>query len=216
MYSPVISLYFEGIEEFERDDAVACKCQSCEDSDKCECLRQFGRSYGENKRLINVDDDCKPIVECSRFCKCDETCSNRVVQLGSKFKLEIFNTEDKGLGVRTQEFISKGCYIAEYLGELVNESCDGAYVLQAREHTSSGVYITTLDATRIGNLARFFNHSCSPNMCLVPVRSYYILPNIAFFAKRDIFAYEELTFKYSEVNKGRKCYCRSLECAGYY
>lgn len=52
-----------------------------------------------------------------------------------------------------------------------------------------------IDARRYGNLARFINHSCAPN--LLPVRVFVEhqdlhFPRIAFFANRDIEADEEL------------------------
>mmetsp|Transcript_8755 Transcript_8755/g.14382 ORF Transcript_8755/g.14382 Transcript_8755/m.14382 type:complete len:102 (+) Transcript_8755:2410-2715(+) len=55
-----------------------------------------------------------------------------------------------------------------------------------------------IDATALGNVARFFNHSCSPNMrthqIYVPPAPY---PHIGFFALRDIEIGEELTFDYA-------------------
>lgn len=53
-----------------------------------------------------------------------------------------------------------------------------------------------IDAHYYGNVSRFFNHSCVPNV--VPIRVYYDhqdlrFPKIAFFAARDIVADEEIT-----------------------
>lgn len=47
-----------------------------------------------------------------------------------------------------------------------------------------------------GNVSRFFNHSCSPNV--VPIRVYYEhqdlrFPKIAFFASENIGANQEIT-----------------------
>lgn len=80
----------------------------------------------------------------------------------------------------------------------------------------------TLDSRFVGNLGRFFNHSCDPN-CFV--QSVFInthdlrLPEVAFFAKRPIRAMEEITWNYNyEVDSlpGRKiqCHCNSLKCVG--
>lgn len=54
-----------------------------------------------------------------------------------------------------------------------------------------------IDARRYGNIARFINHSCAPN--LLPVRVFVEhqdlhFPRIAFFANRDIEADEELGY----------------------
>lgn len=53
-----------------------------------------------------------------------------------------------------------------------------------------------IDANFYGNVTRFFNHSCSPNV--VPIRVYFEhqdlrFPKIAFFAAADIEADEEIT-----------------------
>lgn len=55
-----------------------------------------------------------------------------------------------------------------------------------------------IDAKQYGNFARFINHSCEPN--LIPIRVFIEhhdlrFPRIAFFAKRDITADEELRYK---------------------
>src|SRR3989344_5335866 len=84
---------------------------------------------------------------------------------------------------------------------------------------------TNIDGTRLGNVSRFFNHSCDPNMTLFLVRVGSIIPRcappqhprvlptardadcaacgavtiyhrLAFFACRDVEAGEELTFDY--------------------
>lgn len=53
-----------------------------------------------------------------------------------------------------------------------------------------------IDANMFGNVSRFFNHSCSPNV--VPIRVYYEhqdlrFPKIAFFASENIGANQEIT-----------------------
>ncbi|ESO12647.1 hypothetical protein HELRODRAFT_63352 [Helobdella robusta] len=82
------------------------------------------------------------------------------------------------------------------------------------------VYI--LDAKSVGNLGRYFNHSCSPNIFVQNV--FYDthdlrFPWVAFFAFKLIKAGTELTWNYNyEVGSvpGKKlpCYCGSTECNG--
>ena len=60
-------------------------------------------------------------------------------------------------------------------------------------HQEGDVYC--IDARFYGNVSRFINHRCEPN--IVPVRVFIDhqdlrFPRIAFFASRDIRAYEEL------------------------
>jgi len=72
----------------------------------------------------------------------------------------------------------------------------------------------TIDANSMCGVARFLNHSCEPNL---RPHSVWVdnlsasLPRIAFFAVREIEAYEELTFdyKYDQGDtSGRKIECR--------
>ncbi|KAK8798846.1 hypothetical protein WA158_007930 [Blastocystis sp. Blastoise] len=77
-----------------------------------------------------------------------------------------------------------------------------------------------IDAKWFGNIARFMNHSCDPN---VTVRAVFVeyqdkrLPRSCFFANRDIAAGEELCYDYGYVDgsvKGRHkpCFCGSAKC----
>ena len=77
-----------------------------------------------------------------------------------------------------------------------------------------------LDAKWKGNVARFFNHSCAPNLRgkAVFVDS-HTLPNFAFFALRDIPPGAELTWDYKyDIVEGRErelhCRCGRSKCRG--
>lgn len=77
-----------------------------------------------------------------------------------------------------------------------------------------------IDARRYGNIARFINHSCDPN--LIPVKVYIDhqdlkFPRIAFFAARDIQINEELAFDYGDKfwiikYKSFTCSCYAEKC----
>lgn len=79
-----------------------------------------------------------------------------------------------------------------------------------------------IDATRHGNIGRFINHSCSPNLCVKDVmydHSDKSLPHKMLFATKDIPAGRELSYDYNccKVNfkvLSKICYCGSLECNG--
>lgn len=94
-------------------------------------------------------------------------------------------------------------------------------LLVVREHLPSGKACLrmNIDATRIGNVARFINHSCDGgNLLTILVRSSgALLPRLCFFASKDIKEGEELTFSYGEIrvrSKGLQCYCGSSCCFG--
>uniref|UniRef100_A0A8C4Q2F9 SET domain bifurcated histone lysine methyltransferase 1b n=1 Tax=Eptatretus burgeri TaxID=7764 RepID=A0A8C4Q2F9_EPTBU len=79
-----------------------------------------------------------------------------------------------------------------------------------------------IDAKLIGNLGRYLNHSCSPNLFVqnVFVDTHDLrLPWVAFFASKRIRAGTELTWDYnyevgSVPGKQLLCYCGSSECRG--
>ena len=77
-----------------------------------------------------------------------------------------------------------------------------------------------VDAMHYGNVSRFFNHSCNPNVAIYTVvrsgdnRVY----DLAIFASRHIRPYEELCFDY-KTKKGVKvrqqCFCGERNCRGW-
>jgi SET domain-containing protein len=84
--------------------------------------------------------------------------------------------------------------------------------------TVDRVISTVIDATRCGNITRFVNHSCSPNLELSPVRIDCAVPYILLVASRGIEPGEELRFDYggggvdAELGSGTKCLCGSANC----
>ena len=89
-------------------------------------------------------------------------------------------------------------------------------------HGTADNYCFVMDAKRRGNISRFFNHSCDPNLMVqnVFINSHDLrLPTIAFFTSRRIRAGEELTWDYSYAPgtvPGRRinCNCNSPICRG--
>ncbi|CAH1979497.1 unnamed protein product [Acanthoscelides obtectus] len=82
------------------------------------------------------------------------------------------------------------------------------------------VYV--MDAKNTGNIGRFLNHSCSPNIF---VQNVFVdthdprFPWVAFFSSQFIRAGTELTWNYnydigSVPNRVLYCLCASLECKG--
>ncbi|KAF5959785.1 hypothetical protein HYC85_000994 [Camellia sinensis] len=186
--------------------------------------------------------ELKPLVyECGPSCKCSSFCKNRVSQHGIRYQLEVFKTKSRGWGVRSRNYISSGNFICEYVGELLHDK-------EAEQRGDNDDYLFdighgnddkfpqdealddddfTIDAMHFGNVGRFINHSCSPNLCAQNVLYDHDdkrMPHIMFFATRGIFPLQELTYDYNykldqvrDVNgniKKKNCYCGSLECCG--
>ncbi|XP_066472929.1 histone-lysine N-methyltransferase SETMAR [Tiliqua scincoides] len=223
-----------------------CNCQSASClTSACSCLC-YGENYSNSciKCEGNELDYSKPVFECNTMCPCGELCQNRVVQRGLQFRLEVFRTAKKGWGLRTLESIPKGRFVCEYAGEILDfrEACrrihlqtskDSNYILAIREHMSDEQIMETfVDPTYVGNVGRFLNHSCEPNLFMVPVRIDSMVPKLALFAARDICAEEELSYDYSgryqnylpvqdqeklqQAKESKKpCYCGTKLCTGF-
>ncbi|XP_072964774.1 histone-lysine N-methyltransferase SUVR5 isoform X1 [Typha angustifolia] len=177
------------------------------------------------------------VYECNSLCNCDTSCQNRVLQKGVQVKLEIFRTIKKDWAVRSGEAISRGTFVCEYVGEVLNydelgkgrgrrdnNECSYLYDIDAHidraRGLSEGTVPYVLDASKYGNVSRFINHSCSPNLVnyLVLVESMDCqLAHIGFYASRDIAMGEELTYDYRYKllpGDGHPCLCGAANCRG--
>ncbi|KFV62153.1 Histone-lysine N-methyltransferase SETDB2, partial [Dryobates pubescens] len=115
---------------------ASCNCtDGCIDRSKCACLQLTARgcskislppssktSQGYNyKRLEGPVPS--GIYECSVLCGCDKMmCQNRVVQHGIQVRLQVFNTEKKGWGVRCLDDIDKGTFVCTYSGRIMSKA----------------------------------------------------------------------------------------------
>nr|XP_012616612.1 histone-lysine N-methyltransferase SETMAR [Microcebus murinus] len=211
----------------------------------CSCLH-YEENYDANSCLRDTGWEAKyakPVFECNVLCQCGDHCRNRVVQRGLQFHLQVFKTDKKGWGLRTLEFIPKGRFVCEYAGEVLGFSeaqrrihlqtvCDSNYIIAIREHVYNGQIMETfVDPTYLGNIGRFLNHSCEPNLLMIPVRIDSMVPRLALFAAKDILPEEELSYDYSgrflnlmdcedkerlDEGKLRKpCYCGAKSCTAF-
>uniref|UniRef100_A0A1B6ECU3 Histone-lysine N-methyltransferase n=2 Tax=Clastoptera arizonana TaxID=38151 RepID=A0A1B6ECU3_9HEMI len=184
----------------------SCKCRDVCSSGSCLCGKVSIRCwYDDEGKLLPEFNFADPpmLFECNQACLCNRlTCKNRVVQHGITARFQLFRTKgNKGWGVSTLRVIPKGSYVCEYIGEIISD-CeadtreDDSYLFDL-DNRDGETYC--IDARRYGNIARFINHNCVPN--LLPVRVFINhqdlhFPRIAFFANRDIEANEELGFDY--------------------
>ncbi|XP_037497097.1 histone-lysine N-methyltransferase ASHH2 isoform X2 [Jatropha curcas] len=192
------------------DEIMVCHCKlplhgglGCGD----ECLN----------RMLNI--------ECVQgTCPCGDLCSNQQFQKRHYAKMQWARCGKKGFGLRLEEDISKGQFLIEYVGEVLDMH---TYEVRMREYASMShkhFYFMTLNGSEVidacakGNLGRFINHSCDPNC-----RTEKWVVNgeicIGLFALRDIKKGEEVTFDYNYVRvvgaAAKQCYCGSPQCRGY-
>ncbi|KAI3785003.1 hypothetical protein L1987_44111 [Smallanthus sonchifolius] len=177
------------------------------------------------------------VYECNMYCSCNKYCQNRVLQNGVRVKLEVFKTEGKGWAVRAGEPIERGTFVCEYVGEVIDkneankrrqrlgrEDCSFIYEIDARVNDMirliEGEATYAIDATKYGNVSRYINHSCSPNLENHQVLIESLdseLSHIGLYASRDIPAGEELSFDYmykALPGEGRQCRCGAVNCRG--
>uniref|UniRef100_A0A3B5RF21 Histone-lysine N-methyltransferase SETDB2-like n=1 Tax=Xiphophorus maculatus TaxID=8083 RepID=A0A3B5RF21_XIPMA len=265
---------------------ACCDCSDgCGDARHCACVAMTTRGQGYSyQRLLEPVH----LFECGPWCGCDRArCQNRLVQRGVRVRLQVFETEDRGWGVRCRDDLDRGTFVCIYAGvvlqrahspteplppkltraelpsddevEVVTEwlappilevrsdlleaapgsapSTQHVPVIQrpgessgaAQNHDQVGFCLSELrvavamdshedgsptsfkrgaereevcfiDASKEGNVGRFINHSCQPNLFIQNVFTDShdpAFPVIAFFTNRVVKAGTELTWNYS-------------------
>ncbi|KAK0612303.1 hypothetical protein B0T17DRAFT_593350 [Bombardia bombarda] len=189
---------------------------------------------------------CKPEDGCAEDCQnrimlyeCDDTncnagkayCQNRAFQnlqertkKGGRYRVgvEVLKTSDRGYGVRSNRCYEPNQIITEYTGEIITEEeCDRR--MNEIYKDNECYYLMSFDQNMIidattGSIARFVNHSCSPNCRMI---KWIVLgqPRMALFAgDRPITTGEELTYDYNfdpfSAKNVQKCLCGSPNCRG--
>ena len=113
-----------------------------------------------------------------------------------------------GFGVFAAERITRNTRIIDYAGELVrneeSEAREERYLAEGCVWVFRVNRTWSRDANVGGNIARFINHSCTPN-CWFEV----VDKTIWIRARRDIRKGEELTYDYSIIGERTiPCRCR--------
>ena len=204
--------------EKEASSQLICNCQkaSAKKNEKSNPMQSF--NCGE--RCINrcVSTECF-----ASTCPSGPFCKNRKFQLHQNAYVFPAKTEKKGWGLFAGEFIPKGTFIMQYVGEVFSVDTDEGQkrVIEYRKSTCTYLMRTinneVIDPTYVGNVARFINHSCEPNC---ETQKWNVLGEVCvgIFSLRDIEENEELTFDYQFdffKTPFTKCYCGTSKCKGY-
>ncbi|XP_066529786.1 histone-lysine N-methyltransferase ASH1L [Hoplias malabaricus] len=210
LYKKIRSNVYVDVKPLSGYEATTCNCRPPEEHSDKGCL-----------------DDCLNrmiFAECSpNACPCGEQCDNQRIQRHEWVQcLERFRTEGKGWGIRTKEPLRSGQFIIEYLGEVVSEQEFRSRMME-QYFAHSGQYCLNLDSGmvidsyRMGNEARFINHSCEPN-CEMQKWSVNGVYRIGLFALKDMDSGTELTYDYNfhsfNTEEQQVCKCGSEGCRG--
>jgi len=154
------------------------------------------------------------------------------IQHGARVNMRLNYFESKGWGVVTEEDIPKDSFVCCYVGEIISQremlrredlqDHDGVTYMLNLIKGDKWTHMV-VDGGNLGNIGRFFNHSCNPNLepqlASIPCYDRGIL---CFFSKREIQKGEELVWSYwggQKYNRYAKaghgsvvCRCGSRNC----
>ncbi|XP_035423135.1 histone-lysine N-methyltransferase ASH1L isoform X2 [Cygnus atratus] len=210
LYKKIRSNVYVDVKPLSGYEATTCNCKKPDDGNGKGCVEDC------LNRMIFAE--CSP-----NTCPCGEQCCNQRIQRHEWVQcLERFRAEEKGWGIRTKEPLKAGQFIIEYLGEVVSEQEFRNRMIE-QYHNHSDHYCLNLDSGmvidsyRMGNEARFINHSCNPN-CEMQKWSVNGVYRIGLYALKDMPAGTELTYDYNfhsfNVEKQQLCKCGFDKCRG--
>uniref|UniRef100_A0A674PAH2 Pre-SET domain-containing protein n=1 Tax=Takifugu rubripes TaxID=31033 RepID=A0A674PAH2_TAKRU len=98
--------------------STCCDCvDGCSDAKQCACV------VADRATLFTLTY-VHSVYECGPWCGCDRArCQNRLVQRGIRLRLQVFQTDNCGWGVRCRDDLDRGMFVCTYAGELVSASC---------------------------------------------------------------------------------------------
>ncbi|KAL1408172.1 hypothetical protein Q8F55_004977 [Vanrija albida] len=171
---------------------------------------------------------------CGKDCQCGELCDNKSLTRRKGKGTKVVWTGSRGFGLVATEDIAEGEFVIDYRGEVIHintfiERIGTDYKGHRNFYALAYDRDEVLDAGKLGNDARFINHSCNPNL---EVRKYQTIGDgyeefeIGTWATRDIKAGEELSYDYnfesfSMTNLSNKdeartrCHCGAPNCVGF-
>ncbi|KAM9293897.1 LOW QUALITY PROTEIN: histone-lysine N-methyltransferase ASH1L [Gastrophryne carolinensis] len=210
LYKKIRSNVYVDVKPLSGYEATTCNCKRPDSAVETGCMEDC------LNRMIFAE--CSP-----NTCPCGERCSNQRIQRHEWVQcLERFRAEGKGWGIRTKEPLKASQFIIEYLGEVVSEQEFRNRTIE-QYHNHNDHYCLSLDSGmvidsyRLGNEARFINHSCDPN-CEMQKWSVNGVYRIGLYALKDVSAGTELTYDYNfhafNMEKQQLCKCGFERCRG--
>ena len=135
--------------------------------------------------------------------------------------VEIFQTDNTGLGVRALQDVASGTTLGEYIGEYVPAYHNNNSVYSLEMHTLRHSYggnkraLAMVDSAQYGNWTRFMNHSCDAHARFETARIGARV-RVVVKAEKDIKIFEEITVDYGPSyfgpGKAGPCCCGAPNC----
>ncbi|KAJ6638628.1 putative histone-lysine N-methyltransferase Mes-4 [Pseudolycoriella hygida] len=179
-----------------------CACKP-DDPDPC------GPSSGCANRICHTECD-------AAMCPAQDKCRNQCIDKRQYASFRLEHMGKKGFGLIADTFISEGTMVIEYVGELVTEQEFQSRL--ATKQTQNFYFMKYgtrqyIDAELKGNMSRFMNHSCNPNVepRMWAVKGY---ERVGLVALRNIVEGTELTFNYEYDDSTHECCCGEKCCKG--
>lgn len=168
-----------------------CSCKNCTKGKACACA----------VAMRECDPDICMACGSNNSDVSTLRCQNMPIQLRMGINVLLGRSKIHGWGVFTPEDIKRNAFIGEYCGEIISseeaERRGSIYHLRERSFLFKLNEDLEVDASRLGNIMRFVNHSKYPN-CYTEVLLVNGNHRIAMFAKKNIQAKEELFFDYGK------------------
>ncbi|KAJ7347909.1 hypothetical protein DFH08DRAFT_866884 [Mycena albidolilacea] len=240
------SYLFEIGVESDISPLSGCVCEGVDCTANLCHGQRYVSAYNSTGR---VHHGVSKIFECNERCPCPSDCCNRVAQRPRQIGIQIFKTEKCGWGVRATVEIRKRSILGIYTGMVIRRQDVGNLVVKTYTFDLDGMEDPdeeppensySVDAFGCGNWTRFINHSCEPNLKVIPAVYDTMpednIPYLAFVATQDISAYSELSFDYNpprqqewekrtykekgktrskRAKKETRCMCGSKNCRGF-
>lgn len=137
-----------------------------------------GMPYNSEGLFLYPPHSVDSVYECTLASQCHMDCRNRQVQLGPRFRLEVYRCGEtegrffKGWGVRSPDFIPRGSFLCEYVGEYISDDeaesrgirYDNQKMSRLMDVIGDGkdVVRMCIDATKFSNLGIYPTFLCSP------------------------------------------------------
>uniref|UniRef100_UPI0037E84D97 histone-lysine N-methyltransferase SETDB2 isoform X2 n=1 Tax=Semicossyphus pulcher TaxID=241346 RepID=UPI0037E84D97 len=100
--------------------STCCDCtDGCSDAQRCACVAMTtgSRHYSHHRLEEPVPSG---VFECGPWCGCVRArCQNRLVQRGVRVRLQVFQTEGRGWGVRCRDDLDHGTFVCVYAGVIL-------------------------------------------------------------------------------------------------